>query len=92
MTGQQKTPARRAKIFWNGRSQAVRLPKEFRFEGDEVEIGRDGDTVLLRPVPRTRFPPTYWDQIDRLAGGDALDDVASLGGTLLDPDDVPDPK
>jgi antitoxin VapB len=29
---------RTAKLFWNGRSQAVRLPAEFRFEGDEVEV------------------------------------------------------
>jgi antitoxin VapB len=38
-----------AKIFQNGRSQAVRLPAEFRFEGDEVLIRRDaasGDIVL----------------------------------------------
>lgn len=40
-----------AKLFMNGRSQAVRLPKEFRFEGDEVEIARDPVTggVLLKP-------------------------------------------
>jgi virulence-associated protein VagC len=43
--------AQTAKIFKNGRSQAVRLPKEFRFEGDEVEIRRDPVTgaVLLEP-------------------------------------------
>lgn len=38
-----------AKIFKNGRSQAVRLPAEFRFEGDEVSIRRDplsGDVIL----------------------------------------------
>ncbi|MEX1197413.1 MAG: type II toxin-antitoxin system VapB family antitoxin [Pseudohongiellaceae bacterium] len=40
----------RARLFMNGRSQAVRLPKEFRFEGDEVEIRRVGDGVVLRPV------------------------------------------
>ena len=34
-------PARTAKLFKNGRSQAVRLPADFRFEGDEVEIRRD---------------------------------------------------
>jgi antitoxin VapB len=37
-----------AKLFMNGRSQAVRLPKEFRFEGvDEVYIEREGDRVVL---------------------------------------------
>ena len=39
-----------AKLFWNGRSQAVRLPKEFRFEGDSVRVRRMGAWVLLEPV------------------------------------------
>jgi len=39
-----------AKLFRNGRSQAVRLPRDFRFEGDEVRIRRVGDGVLLEPV------------------------------------------
>ncbi|MDX5444504.1 MAG: antitoxin [Zoogloeaceae bacterium] len=38
-----------AKLFITGRSQAVRLPKEFRFEGDEVFIKRVGDAVVLLP-------------------------------------------
>ena len=38
-----------AKLFLNGRSQAVRLPKEFRFEGDEVFIKKVGDSVVLIP-------------------------------------------
>jgi antitoxin VapB len=38
-----------AKLFWTGRSQAVRLPKEFRFEGTEVRIRREGDRVILEP-------------------------------------------
>lgn len=42
-----------AKLFLNGRSQAVRLPKAFRFEGvTEVLIERDGDAVILRPPKR----------------------------------------
>jgi antitoxin VapB len=39
-----------AKLFRNGRSQAVRLPREFRFEGGEVRIRRVGKGVLLEPV------------------------------------------
>jgi antitoxin VapB len=39
-----------AKLFQNGRSQAVRLPKEFRFEGDQVRIRRVGQGVLLEPL------------------------------------------
>ena len=38
-----------AKIFENGRSQAVRLPKECRFDADEVAVNRIGDIVLLMP-------------------------------------------
>ena len=38
-----------ARIFENGRSQAVRLPKKYRFDGDEVFIQRLGDAVLLTP-------------------------------------------
>ena len=42
-----------AKLFLNGRSQAVRLPKAFRFEGlTEVLIERDGDRVILSPGRR----------------------------------------
>lgn len=36
-----------AKLFENGRSQAVRLPKEFRFNGNEVSINKVGDAVIL---------------------------------------------
>lgn len=39
-----------AKIFENGRSQAVRLPKEFRFSSDEVAINKIGDIVVLMPL------------------------------------------
>lgn len=39
-----------AKLFLNGRSQAVRLPKEFRFAGDRVRIRRVGQGVLLEPI------------------------------------------
>lgn len=38
-----------AKIFMNGKSQAVRLPKEFRFEGEEVFIKKQGNSVILTP-------------------------------------------
>lgn len=42
-----------AKLFQNGRSQAVRLPKAFRFEGvSEVVIEKDGDKVILTPGKR----------------------------------------
>jgi antitoxin VapB len=43
--------AQTAKLFMNGRSQAVRLPAEFRFPGHEVLIDREGDAVVLRAKP-----------------------------------------
>jgi antitoxin VapB len=50
-----------AKIFMNGRSQAVRLPKAFRFEGTEVRIRKQGDKVILEPVKKTKWPDGFWD-------------------------------
>ncbi|HZD77416.1 MAG TPA: type II toxin-antitoxin system VapB family antitoxin [Acidobacteriaceae bacterium] len=41
-----------AKIFQSGNSQAVRLPKEFRFRSKEVEITRRGDELVLREKPQ----------------------------------------
>jgi antitoxin VapB len=49
-----------AKVFRNGRSQAVRLPKEFRFEGSEVSIRREGDAVILEPLRPRSWPRGYW--------------------------------
>jgi antitoxin VapB len=40
---------KKASLFMNGRSQAVRLPKEFRFTGDHVLAMRDGDRIILMP-------------------------------------------
>jgi antitoxin VapB len=48
-------PNQTAKLFNNGRSQAVRLPAEFRFEGTEVYIRKEGEQVILSPRP------TSWD-------------------------------
>jgi antitoxin VapB len=48
-------PQKTARLFANGRSQAVRLPAGFRFEGDEVYIRRDDETgdVILSPIPQS---------------------------------------
>ena len=74
----------RAKLFTNGRSQAVRLPKEFRFEGKEVAIRKEGDAVVLQPVAKRQWPRGYWQRIDRRAEDLALGRVAPVGGGLLD--------
>lgn len=39
-----------ARVFTNGRSQAVRIPKEYRFDVDELYINKIGETVVLTPV------------------------------------------
>ena len=49
-----------AKLFKNGRSQAVRLPKEFRFKGSEVKIHREGNKVILEPLESSDWPPEFW--------------------------------
>lgn len=50
-----------AKLFLNGRSQAVRLPKEFRFKGTQVKIRREGRRVILEPVENAQWPDGFWD-------------------------------
>jgi antitoxin VapB len=57
-----------AKVFRHGNSQAVRLPKEFRVSGDEVEVSRVGQVLILRPK--------------RIAYSDALAAVRRFKGTL----------
>lgn len=50
-------------MFRNGRSQAVRLPKEFRFEGSEVKIRREGEAVILEPLERPGWPEGFFEAI-----------------------------
>lgn len=55
-----------AKIFENGRSQAVRLPKKCRFEADEVIVQQLGDAVIL--VPKESVWKTFVDGIEGFSG------------------------
>jgi antitoxin VapB len=57
-----------AKLFRNGRSQAVRLPREFRFEGEEVRIRRVAEGVLLEPI----IPDAskWFAELDRASAGE----------------------
>ena len=62
-----------AKIFKHGRSQAVRLPKEFRFAGTEVRVRRVGRSVLLEPmVADASDIAAVFEAIDRIGGGPFL--------------------
>jgi antitoxin VapB len=51
-----------AKLFKNGRSQAVRIPKEFRFKGSEVKIRKEGNKVILEPLESSDWPPQFWEK------------------------------
>ncbi len=72
-----------AKIFWSGRSQAVRLPKDFRFEGNEVRIRRHGNAVILEPIAQD------WAWLDAIVG--PLDDDF-LQGVAEQPDEQVPPS
>ena len=54
-----------AKLFKNGRSQAVRLPRVFRFEGVRVRVRRVGRGVLVEPI--FTDVSAWFDELDRLA-------------------------
>jgi antitoxin VapB len=85
-TGKQfeAAPAR-AKLFKHGGSQAVRLPKAFRFEGSEVSIRRDGDAVILEPVKPVRLRPRteeelaeFWARVDSLGDSNFPDRIQPM--------------
>ena len=50
-----------AKIFQNGRSQAVRIPKEFRLKGSEVRIIKKGDRLIFVPLETSKWSEGFWD-------------------------------
>ena len=85
-------PGIRAKLFANGRSQAVRLPKEFRLPGVEVLIRRDGDRVILEAVPdvprdANGWPVDLWEWLDQFS--DDFSDPEPMPAGLLPPEAIP---
>ncbi len=78
------SPTKTAKLFTTGRSQAVRLPREFRFEGSEVFVRRDpktGDVILSRK-------PDSWDGLFELySRGDVADDYLGAADRRQPPQD-----
>jgi antitoxin VapB len=78
-----------AKLFKHGRSQPVRLPKEFRFEGKEVRVSKVGNKVILEPLVRTRKDiEAVFAEIDRILAND----VFIPQGEPDDPPSRPDPR
>lgn len=74
MADPKRGVAETAKVFTHGGSQAVRLPKAFRFDTAEVRIRRDGDAVILEPkLPERRRPETdaewesFWAELAALS-------------------------
>ncbi|WP_079565673.1 antitoxin [Bradyrhizobium erythrophlei] len=72
----------------HGRSQAVRLPKEFRFEGTEVRVSKVGNKVILEPMKNQPIDVEAWfARLDELGARDFLPD-----GIPDDPPAEPDPR
>lgn len=65
-----------ARLFRNGQSQAVRLPKEFRFDGDLVYIQRVGNAVVLLPVDAPWH--TLFDSLGRFTDDFARPNLADI--------------
>ncbi len=55
-----------ASLFTNGGSQAVRLPKEFRFDGTAVRVRREGRAVILEPIEKATWPAGFWERLRAL--------------------------
>ena len=79
-----------AKLFMHGRSQAVRLPKEYRLPGKEVRVSRDGDKVVLEPIDQPFDVKTWRAELRALGDRDflierpSLDDLLPAGDITLD--------
>lgn len=69
-----------AKVFWSGRSQAVRLPRALRVDAREVRIRRRGNAIVLDPVPES------WEWLDALVG----DADAGIASAVREQPDAPE--
>lgn len=76
-----------AKVFRSGNSQAVRLPRDFRFDVDEVEVSREGDAVILRPKPDTSRP---WASLRAAIDRGVSSDFMAAGREQGEDQDRPD--
>jgi len=63
----------RAKLFANGRSQAVRLPRQYRLPGREVFVSWEGHRLVLVPIDEKGRPAFLWDRLDALLEGLVFD-------------------
>ena len=76
-----------AKIFMHGRSQAVRLPKEFRLPGKEVRVRKVGHAILLEPIEKKFNAEAWLAKVQALAGPDFLPEGRPEQPPMPDDDD-----
>ena len=65
------------KVFQNGRSQAIRIPKEFRVDADEVFIEKVGDTLVIKPKSAEKWDK-FFDDLSSIDTSDFLNDRTQL--------------
>jgi len=76
-------PERHARIFRNGRNQALRIPRGFELDADEAILRKDGACLMVKPVRRRPDPatlPAGWERRDEV--------IADLDEGLLPLDDI----
>ena len=66
-----------AKVFKNGRSQAIRIPKEYRVDSDEVYIEKVGDTLVIRPKKKDKWE-SFFDKLEEVDTKDFMKDREQL--------------
>ena len=76
-------PVRRARLFRNGRNQALRIPREFELTADEVVIYREEGRLVVEPVERA---PTLAEVLSRLKPLD--EDFPTIADPPTDPEDI----
>ena len=76
-------PTRHARLFRNGRNQALRIPREFELAADEVIIYREDDRLVVEPVRRA---PTLGEVLSRLTSLD--EEFPVIADPPADPEDI----
>lgn len=80
---EQSRPSRRARLFRNGRNQAVRIPREFEIAADSVTIYRDENRLVIEPVERS---PSLAEVLSGLVPLD--EDFGPIADPLTEPEEI----
>lgn len=79
------TVERRARLFRNGRNQALRIPREFELPGQEVILRKDGDRLIVEPVK----PPDRLSLAEMFASWETLDEeFPEIDDPPVQPEDI----